>query len=823
MAIENIEIIVKSDAEKQVNPLKDLRKQINGLKSDLLQLEAGTEEYNAKAQELANTQLRLRDINEEARYAAADLGEQLATTNRIATGLASGFSAVQGAVALFGGESEALQKTMVKLQAGIALVQGLQGMEGLVRDLEIAKIQFRGALTGVRGFIGGLSGIKKALLATGIGAFIVLIGTLIAYWDEIAEKLGFAKKKQEEVNVAIEESTKREKERKDEVNRSVGEVIGKYKLLQRQWQELSSIEEKNEWIRNNRDAFNELGLSINDVNAAQSVFITNSEAVIKAIKDQARANAMAKLYEDAIARQYTAQEELDDAKKRAKAKYYNGYKPSDEEAEAAGLTDEDYGTRLEELSIAEQLWYDTDDTHRVVPTDWADYSGAEKLQNHYVKSFQQNVDVINGEVSKIEKSFLDAEQAAAESAAAVKKLGISYTPPSSSSSSSDSSGKSQAEIDAENLAKRIEEIQTRLKEFSIDTKQEELDELKRIYEEELALLGNNEQAKALLKEEYEANIAAIEKKYREKKEAEDKKAQDEILETLDESLSKISSRLDNSLTTVEIDYQLKALEIPESDAIGAINLEIEKEKELMTLRRQAFDEQMLQIQTAMNSEALSGEQGKVLRDALLEQYQALEQEKVLATAQANAQIAALNNDLANAEKKKRQETFNNVSQIASATLSGASQLISALQQNIDTTTEEGFERNKQLQKANTWINVASGILSAVSSAMTIPPPVGPIMAGINSAFVLATGIAQIANINKQKFDGSGGSGESGSITPPNVSATLMSNDVYANQLATQTEIDLQSEQQKSTRVYVVESDITEAQNSVKTTVSESEF
>lgn len=819
MAIENIEIIVKSDAEKQVNPLKDLRKQINGLKSDLLQLEAGTEEYNKKAQELANTQLRLRDINEEARYAAADLGEQLATTNRIATGLASGFSAAQGVIALFGGESEALQKTMVKLQAGIALVQGLQGMEGLVRDLEIAKIQFRGALTGVKGFIGGLSGIKKALLATGIGAFIVLLGTLIAYWDDIAEKLGFAKKKQEEVNVAIEESTKREKERRDEVNRSVGEVIGKYKLLQRQWQELSSIEEKNEWIRNNRDAFNELGLSINDVNAAQSVFITNSEAVIKAIKDQARANAMAKLYEDAIARQYTAQEELDDAKKRAKAKYYNGYKPSDEEAEAAGLTDEDYGTRLEELSIAEQLWYDTDDTHRVVPTDWADYSGAEKLQNHYVKSFQQNVDVINGEVSKIEKSFLDAEQAAAESAAAVKKLGISYTPPSSSSSSSSgSSGKSQAEIDAENLAKRIEEIQKRLKEFSIDTKEEELDELERIYDEELSLLGNNEQAKALLKEEYEANVAAIEKKYRDKKLEEEKKAQDEILETLDESLTKISSRIENSLTTVEIDYQLKALEIPETDAISAINLEIEKEKELMTLRQQAFNEQMLQIQTAMNSEVLSAEQ----RVALLEQYQALEQEKVLATAQANAQIATLNNELANAEKKKRQDTFNNVSQIASATLSGASQLISALQQNIDTTTEEGFERNKQLQKANTWINVASGILSAVSSAMTIPPPVGPIMAGINSAFVLATGIAQIAAINKQKFDGSGGSGDSG-VTPPNVSATLMGNDVYANQLATQTEIDLQSEQQKSTRVYVVESDITEAQNSVKTTVSESEF
>lgn len=814
--IENIEILIKSDAEKQVNPLKDLRKQINGLKNDLLLLEAGTEEYNEKAQELANTQLRLRDINEEARYAAADLGEQLATTNRIATGLASGFSAAQGVMALFGGESEALQKTMVKLQAGIALVQGLQGMEGLVRDLEIAKIQFRGGLTAVKGFIGGLSGIKKALLATGIGAFIVLIGTLIAYWDEIAEKLGFAKKKQEEVNVAIEESTKREKERKDEVNRSVGEVIGKYKLLQRQWQELSNVQEKNEWIKENSGAFKELGLSINDVNAAQSVFVTNSEAVIKAIKDQAKARAMAKLYEDAIARQYTAQQELDDAKKTAEQKYYSGYNPTDEEAEKAGLNDYDYESGVvEENSLFEQWILGQDKYEYNATSDNVDYGGARKLQDVYTKPFQQNVDVINGEVAKIEEAFVEAEQTAAESAAAVQQLGINYTT-NTGSSSSGSSGKSQAEIDAENLAKRIEDIQKRLKEFSIDTKEEELAELERIYNEELALLGNNEQAKALLKEEYDANVAAIEKKYRDKELAEEKKAQDEILEILDESLTKISSRIENSLTTVEIDYQLKALEIPETDAISAINLEIEKERELMTLRQQAFNEQMLQIQTAMNSEILTAEQ----RVALLEQYQALEQEKVLATAQANAQIAILNNDLVNAEKKKRQDTFNNVSQIASATLSGASQLISALQQNIDTTTEEGFEKNKQLQKANTWINVASGILSAVSSAMSIPPPVGPILAGVNSAFVLATGIAQIAAINKQKFDGSGG--DSGGASVPNVSATMMSNDVYANQLSTQTEVDLQNEQH-NTRVYVVESDITESQNSAKTKVSESEF
>ena len=186
MAVENISIEIKSNAEKEVNPLKDLRKEINALKGELLQLEQGTDEYNQKALELANIQHKLKDINEEARYGAADLGEQLATTNRIATGLASGFNAVQGAAALFGGESEALEKTMVKLQAGIAIVQGLQGLEGLMRDLEIAKIQFRGVIGSVKAFITSLKAMKTALISTGIGALVVAIGLLIANWDKIS-------------------------------------------------------------------------------------------------------------------------------------------------------------------------------------------------------------------------------------------------------------------------------------------------------------------------------------------------------------------------------------------------------------------------------------------------------------------------------------------------------------------------------------------------------------------------------------------------------------------------------------------------------------
>lgn len=810
--IENIEIIVKSNAEKETNPLKDLRKEINGLKSDLLQLEAGTDEYNAKALELANATKTLKDINEEARFAAADLGDQLATTNRIATGLASGFSAVQGVMALFGAEGENLQKIMVKLQAGIALVQGLQGMEGLVRDLEIAKIQFRGGLTAVKGFIGGLSGIKKALLATGIGAFIVLIGTLIAYWDEIAEKLGFATKKQEEYNKQLEEQKQKEKERRDSVSSSVAGIISKYNLLQAKWRELKTQQEKTDWIRDNADAFSNLGLAITDVASAQDVLINKAEAVIRALTLQAEAAALQEIYQESYKEAYKRARELDAEMADIKANPIKaGYDTNDDFREKYNLGSNSFNKKTGYFQYTtRQEWSKLLGEYQTVYTytDKLNASGADYVQQQREQAVQDQLDVVYAESNSILADVQAKEAEAAEAAAEVSKYVVGNKRTTTSSYSSN---------DIDDTISKIATIQERVRQSLIQGKEDELAELERIYLEEKALLEKNGADTALLTEEYELEKAKIEEKYRKQKEAEDKEAQEIVLEQLDKNLAEINDKVENSLTTVEIDYQMKALEIPENDAIGAISLEIEKEKELMAIRQQAFNEQMLQIQTAMNSEVLSAEQ----KNALLEEYKALEQEKVLSTAQSNAQIATLNNDLAKAEKAKVKETFNNVSQIASAALSGASQLISALQQNVDTTTKEGFEKNKQLQKANTWINVASGILSAVSSAMSIPPPVGPILAGINSAFVLATGIAQIAAINKQKFDGSGGS-DGGGVSVPNVSATMMPNEVYANQLATQTEIDLQSEQ-TNTRVYVVESDITDTQNSAKTKVSESEF
>lgn len=112
------------------------------------------------------------------------------SVQKVASGVASGFAAVQGAAALLGSENEALEKTFVKVQSAMAIAQGIGGLKDFVEGVSQAKVAFKGATMGVKSFIGGLSGVKKAIMATGIGVLVVAVGTLIAYWDDLVNMFG---------------------------------------------------------------------------------------------------------------------------------------------------------------------------------------------------------------------------------------------------------------------------------------------------------------------------------------------------------------------------------------------------------------------------------------------------------------------------------------------------------------------------------------------------------------------------------------------------------------------------------------------------------
>lgn len=191
--METLEVKVKTDIKPVTDEMKIFRKEIQQLRSQLINLDEESEEYSKTLSELADKQFKLREINEDVRYTVTDLGEKIATVTRIGQGFIAGFSAVQGVIHLFGTESENLQKTMVKLQAAMAIVQGLQGLEGLGKDIKCASIQFASLGTSVKTFIKSLTGVKAAIASTGIGIFIIAIGTLIANWDKLLERFNNTK------------------------------------------------------------------------------------------------------------------------------------------------------------------------------------------------------------------------------------------------------------------------------------------------------------------------------------------------------------------------------------------------------------------------------------------------------------------------------------------------------------------------------------------------------------------------------------------------------------------------------------------------------
>lgn len=162
-----------------VDAFAQLKQEVKDARNALLQAEEGTEEYADAMKRLSDAQFQLRDMNEQSRYAVADFGEQLSNVVGITQGVVAGFSAFQSVMVLAGAETEDFEKIMIKVQASMALVQGLQGLEGLIDRVK----GFTSAISVATKSIGGLSPILL-----GISAVVVGIGAMWNKWGESIRK-----------------------------------------------------------------------------------------------------------------------------------------------------------------------------------------------------------------------------------------------------------------------------------------------------------------------------------------------------------------------------------------------------------------------------------------------------------------------------------------------------------------------------------------------------------------------------------------------------------------------------------------------------------
>ena len=143
---------------------------------------------------------------------------------------------------------------------------------------------------------------------------------------------------------------------------------------------------------------------------------------------------------------------------------------------------------------------------------------------------------------------------------------------------------------------------------------------------------------------------------------------------------------------------------------------------------------------------------------------------------------------------------------------------------------KAFKANKAVQYANTVVNTATSAMSAYSALAGIPI-VGPALGAAAAAAAIAAGAIQIKIISAQQPDditggssGGASTGDGGGVTTPTIDVNALLNaDQESQNLNSDYYTDLQASKAQEQKVYVVESDISETQNTTRTQVSQSSF
>jgi len=296
----------------------------------------------------------------------------------------------------------------------------------------------------------------------------------------------------------------------------------------------------------------------------------------------------------------------------------------------------------------------------------------------------------------------------------------------------------------------------------------------------------------------------------------------------DLALSKEELEMNNSKLESEANLSI------EQKRFNAEQIEDELER-LEALKKVDAEEKALQLKRLQGviDAARAGTQAKIDAEiAYNETKQELEQQEVLRAkeiADAKVRINKEQNEQkiqddkdAEAEiAKQRQQNLDAFEQAATMTMNALiaiNELTQAFAKEDEASQKKAFEVNKAIGIANAIINTSVGVSKALASSA---PPLN----FINAAIVAASGIAQVKNIEKTRFDSSsfdtttpstssGGGAATSPTQPPSFNVVGQS---QANQVA------MALSNQPPTQAYVVAGDVTTAQQLQNNTIQQATF
>jgi hypothetical protein len=223
MADVNKEIALKvtTDTSQTTSAFKSAKDELKQTQKALVEMalagKQGTAEFKAMEQRAGQLKDTISDVNKRVNNLANDT-PKLKLLTEAATGIAGGFAVAQGAAALFGDENENVQEAILKTQAAMALLNGVQSIANVLNkdaalgDMLAAKA--KGVFTAAVGAsTGALKLFRLALVATGIGAIVVAVGLLVANWEKLTAAINPASKALNDYNKESEKAEELSKKR----------------------------------------------------------------------------------------------------------------------------------------------------------------------------------------------------------------------------------------------------------------------------------------------------------------------------------------------------------------------------------------------------------------------------------------------------------------------------------------------------------------------------------------------------------------------------------------------------------------------------------
>ena len=271
-ALGGIDNLKKSLGETEAST-KSLKQQLREATAEVAQMAEKYGEASKETVQAAKRAAELKDRIEDANDAImAFKGEgAFLATGKALQSVASGFAAAQGAMGLFGSESENVEKAILKVQSAMALAQGLEGLEDAGRAFTQLKTVAVNAFNAIKGAIG----------ATGIGLLVITLGTLVSQWDNIAEALSGASKEQDLFN----------KLQKEAINQSAKEIQDLDILYRTTQNHALSLEERKRAVDKLQSIYPNYFKNIEDEIILNGGAVKSYQNLRLAILDAARAKA----------------------------------------------------------------------------------------------------------------------------------------------------------------------------------------------------------------------------------------------------------------------------------------------------------------------------------------------------------------------------------------------------------------------------------------------------------------------------------------------------------------------------------------------------